>query len=138
MVEKRTPSQRLIEGATEALAIARGEQPAAAIWIDGHQYVPAEEILRLRVEVAALTAEAYSLTSLLATARRERAEAMERAAQIAETQAAEAKVAQYTCSEDDYPYASGAEVALREVAADIRQAGKDGGAACGQPVDGDP
>ena len=48
----------------------------------------AAEIQRLRAEVAALTAEAYSLTSLLATARRERAEAMERAAQIAEKEPA--------------------------------------------------
>ncbi len=32
--------ERLIEGAKEALAIAKGEQPAARIHINGHTYVP--------------------------------------------------------------------------------------------------
>lgn len=31
--------ERLIEGAKEALAIARGEQPAARIHVEGHAYV---------------------------------------------------------------------------------------------------
>ena len=43
--------RRLIEGAEEALAIAKGEQPAAAIWHNGHQYVPATEIASLRREL---------------------------------------------------------------------------------------
>jgi hypothetical protein len=36
--------ERLIEGAKEALAIARGEQPAARIHMEGHAYVPEETI----------------------------------------------------------------------------------------------
>jgi hypothetical protein len=32
--------ERLLEGAAEALAIAKGEQPAARIHIRGHSYVP--------------------------------------------------------------------------------------------------
>lgn len=32
--------ERLLEGAREALAIAKGEQPAARITIHGHAYVP--------------------------------------------------------------------------------------------------
>lgn len=32
--------KQLIEAAKEALAVARGEQPAAAIWVKGHKYVP--------------------------------------------------------------------------------------------------
>lgn len=31
---------RIIEGAKEALAVARGEEPAARITINGHSYVP--------------------------------------------------------------------------------------------------
>lgn len=34
--------ERLIEGAKEMLAIAKGEQPAARIWIDGHAYDPVQ------------------------------------------------------------------------------------------------
>lgn len=34
---------KIIEGAKEALAIAKGEQPAAAIWHKGHKYVPEAE-----------------------------------------------------------------------------------------------
>ncbi len=36
--------KRLIEGAKEALAIAKGEQPAARIWHQGHSYVPEAEV----------------------------------------------------------------------------------------------
>jgi hypothetical protein len=32
--------ERLLEGAREALAIAKGEQPAASVTIGGHTYVP--------------------------------------------------------------------------------------------------
>lgn len=32
--------ERMLEGAREAVAIAKGEQPAASIWIKGHRYVP--------------------------------------------------------------------------------------------------
>jgi hypothetical protein len=35
-----TAGNRIIEGAKEALAIAKGEQPAARIWHQGHAYVP--------------------------------------------------------------------------------------------------
>ena len=36
--------ERLIESMKEAVAIAKGEQPAAAIWVDGFKYVPVREI----------------------------------------------------------------------------------------------
>lgn len=50
--------ERIIEGAKEALAIARGEQPAARIHVQGHSYVP-EQDLRQAVErvIAHLTSE---------------------------------------------------------------------------------
>lgn len=43
--------ERLIAGATEALAVARGEEPAASIVVNGHRYVPASEISRLQKEI---------------------------------------------------------------------------------------
>lgn len=39
--------ERLIEGAKEALAVARGEQPAASIHVNGHTYVPKADYDRL-------------------------------------------------------------------------------------------
>jgi hypothetical protein len=36
--------KRLIDAATEAVAVAKGEQPAAAIYHKGHKYVPASEL----------------------------------------------------------------------------------------------
>lgn len=38
---------RLIEGMKEALAVASGEQPAAAIYVNGIKYVPADRVERL-------------------------------------------------------------------------------------------
>lgn len=84
------------------------------------------EVERLEADIA--NRAEFAAANTRDAVRLARAETMERAAQIAETQAAEAKVAQYTCMEEDYPYAAGAETALREVAADIRKASKDGGA----------
>lgn len=52
-----TPGQRLIEGAREALAIARGEIPAARITINGHAYVPEAEAASLRAEKEELRRE---------------------------------------------------------------------------------
>jgi len=37
-------ASRIIEGAREALAIAKGEQPAASMTINGHKYVPADQL----------------------------------------------------------------------------------------------
>lgn len=51
------PGQRLIEGAKEALAIARGEIPAARITINGHAYVPEAEAASLRAEKEELRRE---------------------------------------------------------------------------------
>lgn len=34
--------ERILEGAREMLAVAKGEQPAASITVKGHKYVPAE------------------------------------------------------------------------------------------------
>jgi hypothetical protein len=39
--EGERAGQKIIEGATEALAVARGEQQAASIWHNGFRYVPA-------------------------------------------------------------------------------------------------
>lgn len=44
--------ERLIEGMKEAVAIASGEQPADAIWVDGFKYVPAERVERLEAELS--------------------------------------------------------------------------------------
>ena len=52
-----TPGERLIEGAREALAIARGEIPAARITINGHAYVPETELASLRAEKEELRRE---------------------------------------------------------------------------------
>lgn len=54
---------RIIEGAREALSIARGEQPAASITINGHKYVPASELSTARRTAlleAAEVAEAHA------------------------------------------------------------------------------
>ena len=37
---------RLIEGAREALAVARGDQPAASIFVQGHRYISEAEFRR--------------------------------------------------------------------------------------------
>lgn len=50
--------ERLIEGVKEALAIARGEQPAAAIAVGGHTYVPVARIAEER-EACAKVAEQW-------------------------------------------------------------------------------
>lgn len=39
---------KIVEGMTEALAVAKGEQPAARITINGHTYVPLADYERLR------------------------------------------------------------------------------------------
>lgn len=45
---------KLIEAAKEAVAIAKGEQPAARIHVNGHAYVPASELDRLTLYETAL------------------------------------------------------------------------------------
>lgn len=45
---------KIIEGAKEALAVARGEQPAARITVQGHAYVPESELAALRERVQEL------------------------------------------------------------------------------------
>lgn len=42
--------ERLIEGAKEMLAVAKGEQPAARIHVNGHAYVP-ESILKAEQDI---------------------------------------------------------------------------------------
>ncbi|WP_425909008.1 hypothetical protein [Nitrobacter sp. TKz-YC02] len=46
---------RILEGVKEALAVARGEQPAARITIGGHKYVPATQLDSLLKEREELT-----------------------------------------------------------------------------------
>ena len=48
-----TAGERLIEGAKEALAVARGEQPAARLHHNGHTYVPLAEFEALSAALAA-------------------------------------------------------------------------------------
>jgi hypothetical protein len=38
----------IVKGVQEALAVAKGEQPAARVHMNGHTYVPLEEYERLR------------------------------------------------------------------------------------------
>ena len=52
--------KRLLEGAKEAIAIAKGEQPAAAIWQNGFRYVPdmsPETIMAASERIYAMTVE---------------------------------------------------------------------------------
>src|SRR5687768_12775315 len=48
---------KIVEGAKEALAVAKGEIPAARITIAGHAYVPATALEAKDKELAALRAE---------------------------------------------------------------------------------
>lgn len=43
---------KIIEGMTEALAVAKGDQPAARITIHGHTYVPLSVAQALRAALA--------------------------------------------------------------------------------------
>ena len=45
-----TPGERAIEGMKEVLAIAKGEQPAASIYMNGHNYVPLSDLDALVAE----------------------------------------------------------------------------------------
>ena len=53
--------KKLLSAAHEAVAIAKGEIPAARITIKGHAYVPAAEVKRLR-SVTARLLESYLLS----------------------------------------------------------------------------
>jgi len=46
--------ERLIAGVTGALAVARGEEPAASVTMNGHTYVPKAAFDRLQAENASL------------------------------------------------------------------------------------
>src|SRR5688500_7911064 len=52
---------RILEGAKEALAVARGEQAAASLHINGHEYVPATQLDSLLKEREALQARVKEL-----------------------------------------------------------------------------
>ena len=41
---------KLIDAVNEALEVTKGNEPAAAIWIQGHEYVPAARITALEEE----------------------------------------------------------------------------------------
>jgi len=86
---EKTAGSKLIDGAKEALAIAKGEQPAAAIWHNGHQYVPATEIASLRRELEELREDKRIVDEMLDAAiidyNEARAKALEEAAQIADS-----------------------------------------------------
>ena len=92
---------------------------------DDYRHRAASEIQRLRAEVERLT--------------RERDEAFERAAQIADVHSVLfEKQAAHTEDALIHDALVMASDACELVACEIRHAGKDGGAACGKPVDGDP
>jgi len=57
--------KRLIEAAQEAVAIAKGEQPAAAIYHNGHKYVPAAELEAAEVELASIRGVLGNLLPLI-------------------------------------------------------------------------
>lgn len=65
--------ERLIEGAKEALAVAKGEKPAARIHVNGHAYVPeasaSAEIARLKGE--AEEARQQAVAGLMALSHRD-------------------------------------------------------------------
>jgi hypothetical protein len=42
------PINKIVDGAKEALAVARGEQPATRIYMQGHAYVPASAVAEMR------------------------------------------------------------------------------------------
>lgn len=50
--------KKLLEGAAEALAVAKGDQPAARIRHSGHAYVPESELATLRSEYLAASKDA--------------------------------------------------------------------------------
>ena len=49
-----TDADDLVKGATQALAVAKGEAPAASIWHNGFEYVPRSRITALEAENAML------------------------------------------------------------------------------------
>jgi hypothetical protein len=49
--------ERILEGAREALAVAKGEQPAASITIYGHTYVPKGARTAIETTINFLTEE---------------------------------------------------------------------------------
>lgn len=56
---------RLIAAAEEAASIARGEQPAARIHINGHSYVPESAYLELEKVAGATDALAAALDNII-------------------------------------------------------------------------
>jgi hypothetical protein len=52
---------KLLEGAKEALAVARGETPAHRLHIDGHAYAPVEQLDAVVVEHQKFTTNARYL-----------------------------------------------------------------------------
>ena len=55
-----TVGTKIIKGAKEALAVARGEQPAAAIYHNGHRYVPAQDYQRLVGAILQIVARSHN------------------------------------------------------------------------------
>jgi len=56
--EMTKAGERMIEGVKEAVAVARGEQPAASITVAGHTYVPKNDVAAaIRVVQDYLTSE---------------------------------------------------------------------------------
>lgn len=70
---------KILDSAKEAVAFAKGEQPAARITIKGHTYVPLAEVTRLRAalqQIADLSKTLHPSVSTLGTSMRIAAEAL--------------------------------------------------------------
>lgn len=63
-VRKSFAAKAIEIGLSEALSVARGEQPAAAFYHQGHKYVPVSELDALREENAALAASRREMANL--------------------------------------------------------------------------
>jgi hypothetical protein len=63
MEGSKVSGKRIVEGAEEALAVARGEVPAERLHVNGHAYVPASRIEALEAEVARLREEVETQTA---------------------------------------------------------------------------
>lgn len=47
-VKREMSGKRILEGLKEAVAVAKGDQPAARIHVNGHAYVPEDDLKRAR------------------------------------------------------------------------------------------
>lgn len=51
------PADRILDGAREALSVAKGEQPASRLFVNGHSYAPAARVAELEAALRNLANE---------------------------------------------------------------------------------